>query len=158
MKKQDIIQLLGAIALCEGAGIIGTFFTTPSIPTWFATLVRPEIAPPNWVFAPVWTTLFALMGIALFLVWRKGLERKDVRIALFVFGVQLVLNSLWSIIFFGMQNLGAALIEIIALWFAIVATIVLFARISKTAAVLLVPYVLWVSFAAYLNYSYWVLN
>lgn len=140
------------------AGIIGSLFTAASIPTWYATLTRPELSPPNWIFAPVWTTLFALMGIAAFLVWNKGLKRRDVRIALGIFSIQLILNTLWSIIFFGMQNPGAAFIEITFLWVAILATIIAFGKISKVAAWLLVPYILWVSFAAYLNYSFWILN
>ncbi len=140
------------------AGIIGSVFTAPSIPTWYATLVRPEFSPPNWIFAPVWTTLFALMGIAAFLVWNKGLKRQDIKIALSMFIIQLVLNTLWSILFFGMQNPGAALIEIVVLWLAILATILTFAKISRVAAWLLVPYIAWVSFAAYLNYSIWILN
>lgn len=158
MKIITVLKLLAAIAVCQMAGIIGTFFTTPAITTWYATIVRPSIAPPNWVFAPVWTTLFTLMGIAAFLVWNKGLHRKDVRIALWIFGGQLVLNTLWSIIFFGMQNPGGALIEITVLWLAILASIIAFHKISKPAAYLLIPYILWVSFAAYLNYLFWALN
>lgn len=140
------------------AGIIGSIFTAPSIPTWYTTLVRPELSPPNWIFAPVWTTLFALMGVAAFLVWQKGLNRRDVKIALSIFIIQLILNTLWSIIFFGLQNPGVAFMEIIFLWLAILTTMITFAKISRVAAWLLVPYILWVSFAAYLNYSIWILN
>ncbi|MFH1078205.1 MAG: TspO/MBR family protein [Patescibacteria group bacterium] len=158
MKRSDIIKLLVAIIVSEGAGIIGSIFTTPSIPTWYASLMKPALNPPSWVFAPVWTTLFALMGIAAFLVWRKGTERKDVRAALSVFGIQLCLNTLWSILFFGLHDPFASLIEIAALWLAIISTIFVFHRISRTAAYLLVPYLLWVSFASYLNYALWALN
>ncbi|MCI0479331.1 tryptophan-rich sensory protein [Candidatus Uhrbacteria bacterium] len=158
MKQRDILKLLIAIVISQAAGIIGSFFTSPAIPTWYATLVRPPLNPPSWVFAPVWTTLFLLMGIAAFLVWRRGLGRKDVRVALTVFGVQLGLNTLWSILFFGLQNPFLSLIEIVVLWSAIAATIGLFSRISKPAAYLLVPYLLWVSFATYLNAAYWLLN
>lgn len=158
MTKDNVLKLIVAIGLSEFAGIIGAVFTTPSISTWYANIVRPEFSPPNWVFGPVWTTLYALMGIAAFLVWKKGLGRKDVKVALGIFVGQLVLNSLWSIIFFGLQSPGAAFIEIMVLWLAIVATIVTFAKISKPAAWLLVPYILWVSFAAFLNYSIWMLN
>lgn len=158
MNKNTTLKLIGTIALSEMAGIVGSVFTAPSIPTWYTTLTRPELSPPNWVFAPVWTTLFALMGIAAFLVWNKGLSQRSVRIALGMFIVQLVLNTLWSIIFFGMRNPGAALVEITVLWLAILATIITFAKVSRVAAWLLVPYILWVTFAGYLNYSIWVLN
>lgn len=158
MKINNWTKLLVTVIGSELAGIIGSVFTVSSIPTWYATLNRPPLSPPNWLFGPVWTTLYALMGIAAFLVWKKGLDRKDVKLALGIFLGQLVLNSLWSIIFFGLQNPGAALVEIIFLWLAIVATIMAFAKISKSAAWLLLPYLLWVSFAAYLNYSIWTLN
>jgi len=155
MKKST--KIIIAIIVSQLAGIIGSIFTTPAIDGWYATLARPEFAPPNWVFGPVWTTLFVLMGIAAGLVWAKGLDRKDVRIALGVFAGQLVLNTLWSIIFFGLQSPGGAFIEVIFLWLSILASIILFARISKAAAWLMLPYILWVSFAAYLNYSIWML-
>lgn len=158
MKVHDALKLLIAIVISELAGIIGAVFTTPSITGWYVNVIQPEYTPPNWIFAPVWTTLFALMGSAAFLVWKKGLERRDVKIALGIFFGQLVLNTLWSIIFFGLHNPGGALIEIAFLWLAILATIIAFARISRPAAWLLAPYILWVSFAAYLNYSIWTLN
>lgn len=158
MKLSNPVKLAIAIIVSQMAGIIGAVFTSSAIPVWYAGLVRPEFAPPNWVFGPVWTTLFAMMGVAAFLVWKKGLGRKDVRLALGVFGGQLVLNTLWSILFFGLQSPGAALIEIGVLWLAILATIIVFYRISKPAAWLLVPYILWVSFASFLNYSIWALN
>lgn len=146
------------VVVSEFAGIIGSVFTASSIPTWYIALVKPELAPPNWVFAPVWTILFLVMGIAAFLVWKQGLGRRDVQIALSIFIAQLILNTIWSVIFFGLQNPGAAFIEIIFLGLAIIATISTFAKISKPAAWLLVPYLLWISFAAYLNYSIWILN
>jgi tryptophan-rich sensory protein len=158
MRIKDWLALAGFIALSEGAGIIGSIFTVSSIQGWYTTLTRPELAPPNWVFAPVWTTLFLLMGAAAFLVWKKGWHRKDVKVALSIFLAQLALNTLWSIMFFGLQNPGAAFAEIIILWLAIVATIVTFGLISKPAAWLLVPYILWVSLASYLNYMLWMLN
>ncbi len=151
-------KLISAIAVCELAGILGSIFTASSVDTWYATLAKPELAPPNWVFGPVWTTLFALMGIAAFLVWRAGLKRRDVRIALGVGAVQLLLNFLWSVVFFGLRNPGAAFIEIVILWLAILATMIAFARVSRVAAWLLVPYILWVSFAAYLNFGIWMAN
>lgn len=158
MNTKNWLTLVGFITLSEAAGIIGSIFTAPSIRGWYDTLIRPDIAPPNWVFGPVWTTLFALMGIAAFLVWKRGLEHRNVKIALGIFAVQLVLNTLWSIIFFGLRSPGGALIEIVFLWFAILVTIVVFSKISRAAAWLLVPYIAWVSFAAYLNFSIWMLN
>lgn len=151
-------KLAVCVAVSEAAGIIGSFFTMPAIPKWYATLSKPELAPANWLFAPVWTALYALMGIAAFLVWQKGLDRKDVKVALSIFGAQLALNALWSIIFFGLRAPGMALAEIAVLWLVIVATITAFAKVSKPAAWLLAPYLLWVSFAAYLNYAIWTLN
>ncbi len=154
----NIWKLIISIFVSELAGVLGSIFTFSSIPRWYAGVTKPELAPPNWVFGPVWTTLFVLMGIAAFLVWKKGLDRKDVRIALWIFGGQLVLNTIWSIIFFGFQNPGGALIEIFFLWCAIVATIIAFKRVSRPAAWLLIPYLAWVSFASYLNYAIWMLN
>ncbi|MES2623563.1 MAG: TspO/MBR family protein [Patescibacteria group bacterium] len=152
------LKLVITIAVAEAAGLIGTVFTTPSIPTWYADLIKPRLSPPNWVFGPVWTTLFVLMGVAAFIIWKKGIERKDVKIGLGIWIGQLVLNTFWSIIFFGMHNAGGALIEICILWLAILATIISFGKMSKTAAWLLIPYIAWVSFAMYLTYSIWVLN
>lgn len=158
MSIRDLLVLAGFIALSEGVGIIGSLATSPAIPTWYAALIRPELAPPNWLFAPVWTVLFFLMGFAAFLVWRKGFVRSDVKMALALFVFQLILNTVWSVIFFGFQNLGVAFMEILFLWCAIVATMVAFVKISRTAMLLLVPYILWVSFAVYLNYLFWMLN
>lgn len=158
MKLRELFGVAIAILVCETAGIIGSIFTASSVATWYATLAKPALNPPAWVFGPVWTTLYALMGIAAFLVWRKGLEHRDVKIALGIFAVQLVLNTLWSVIFFGLHSPGGALVEIVFLWLAILATIISFARISKPAAWLLIPYVAWVGFAAYLNFTIWMLN
>lgn len=158
MRINDFFKLVIAIVVSQLAGIIGSVFTKPSIAGWYASLAKPALAPPNWIFGPVWTTLFVLMGISAFLIWKKGLDRRDVKIALGIFLGQLFLNTLWSIIFFGLQSPGGAFIELIFLWLAILATIVAFAKISKPAAWLLVPYIAWVSFAMYLNYSIYVLN
>ena len=164
MRLQAFLKLVTAIVVSELAGVIGAFFTTPSIAGWYAGISKPAFNPPSWVFGPVWTTLFLLMGIAAFLVWSayakatKRKQKKRIQIALIVFGIQLVLNTLWSIIFFGLHSPGGALIEIVFLWLAILATISTFAKIAKPAAWLLVPYILWVSFAMYLNYSIWMLN
>ena len=157
-KTNKILLLLASIIICQMAGIIGSIFTTPAIPTWYANINKPTFRPPNWVFAPVWTTLFLLMGIALFLIWEKGLKRKDVKIAFSVFIFHLLLNTLWSILFFGLKSPFAAFIEIIFLWIFILISIILFFRISKIAAYLLIPYILWVSFASVLNFAIWQLN
>ena len=171
MKINNTFKLVIAVIVSELAGIIGSVFTTPSIAGWYAGIVKPALNPPAWVFGPVWTTLFVLMGIAAFLVWSSYAEasadkKKGIKVALILFGTQLVLNTLWSIIFFGstsltingLNNIGIALIEIVFLWLAILATIIAFAKISKPAAWRLVPYILWVSFAMYLNYAIWALN
>jgi tryptophan-rich sensory protein len=152
IKINNTLKLIISVGVSELAGIIGSIFTTPSIAGWYAGIVKPDINPPSWVFGPVWTTLFVLMGIAAFLVWKKGLDRRDVKIALGIFIGQLILNTLWSIIFFGLHSPVGALIEIIFLWFSILITIIYFSKISKLAAGLLIPYILWVSFAAYLNF------
>jgi tryptophan-rich sensory protein len=154
----DVLKCFGAILICESVGFLGSIFTTPSIPGWYQQLVKPDIAPPNWVFGPIWTALFALMGIALFLVWRQGFKRPKVKAAVQVFVVQLGLNLIWSILFFGLHSPGAAFAEIICLWLAILATILVFKQRSSWAALLLIPYLAWVTFAAYLNYLIWQLN
>lgn len=155
MKINNTLKFIFAVLGSELAGVVGSLFTIPSIQTWYTGLPKPALNPPAWIFAPVWITLFALMGIAAFLVWKKGANRKNIKIALFIFIVQLVLNALWSMIFFGLHNPGLAFIDLIFLWFAILATIFSFAKIFKSAAWLLIPYILWVSFAGYLNYSIW---
>lgn len=157
-RTRDIVEAVLSIVVCEGAGLIGSLATFPSIPTWYASLEKPAFNPPNWLFGPVWTTLYALMGIAAFLVWRQGIRKREVKIALGIFLVQLVLNSLWSIVFFGLNSLLGGLVVILPLWVAILLSIVTFYRISKTAGVLLIPYILWVSFATILNFSLWQLN
>jgi len=149
------IKLIVSILICQIAGIIGSIFTTPSITTWYADLQQPAFSPPNWVFGPVWITLYTLMGISLYLVWNK---KNNVKIPLTLFFIQLILNSIWSIIFFGLQNSFYALIEIIILWIAILLTIISFYKISKKASLLLIPYIIWVTLAAILNYYIWVLN
>jgi len=158
MNGKDIAVLVGFILICLAAGAIGSIFTFQSIPTWYAGLNKPDFSPPNWVFGPVWTTLYIMMGIAAYLVYAKDVKKKEVRTALMVFSVQLVLNTLWSILFFGLQSPLYGLICIIALWLAIAATIWKFYGIDKNAGRLLAPYILWVSFASVLNYFIWMLN
>lgn len=155
MKNKNFLKLLAAILTVAAAATLGSLLTASSIPTWYATLPKPSFNPPAWIFAPVWTALFFLMAISAWLVWKKGLKKRNVRIALFVFLGQLVLNVLWSALFFGLHSPAAAFLEISILWMAIIMTIALFARISKTAAWLLAPYLLWVTFAAVLNFAIW---
>lgn len=149
-------RLFLSIALSLSAGIIGSIFTISSIPTWYTFLNKPVFSPPNWVFGPVWTTLYILMGISYYLIWESNTKQKYKAIKIFL--VQLVLNALWSIIFFGLRNPGLALVEVVALWITIVLTIKLFYPISKSAAYLLIPYLLWVSFASILNLFIVLLN
>lgn len=157
-KKSEIPKLIISILIPLTAGFIGSIATFSSIPTWYVTLVKPVWAPPNWIFGPVWTTLFILMGIALFLVWHKGLERHDVKIAISIFGLQLFLNIMWSVLFFGLHSLLGGLVEIIILWISILVTIILFYRISKAGGILLLPYIVWVTIAFYLTYTVYLLN
>lgn len=157
-RVMKILMLIAAIVICNVAGFIGAIFTTSAIPAWYSTLNKPSFSPPNWLFGPAWTTLYVLMGIALFLVWSKGLKTKGVKIALTFFGIQLVLNALWSIIFFGLKSPLWAFIELCVLWVMILITIITFYKVSRPAAYLLIPYIAWVSFAAVLNFMIFYLN
>ena len=143
------------IVFCEVAGLIGSIFTTPSVSTWYASLNKPAFSPPNWIFGPVWSFLFLLMGISLYLLWEKKVKAKT---ALILFGMQLVLNIFWSVIFFGLKNPTLALIEIIFLWIFILLTTLYSLKTSKLAAKLFIPYLLWVSFASFLNLQIVLLN
>lgn len=154
---RDIVAFGLAQVLCFGAAAIGGAFTATSVGTWYLEIAKPAWTPPAWVFGPVWTVLYVLMGISVWLVWRSG-GWLLTRGALLTFGAQLLLNTAWSMIFFGARNPGLAFLEILLLWFAIVATIGLFWRHSKTASVLLTPYLAWSSFAACLNFAIWQMN
>ncbi len=156
--KNNALKLAASIGVCLLAGAIGGLFTSSSIPTWYAALNKPAFNPPNWIFGPVWTLLYVLMGVSLFLVWQKGLKNKKAKTAVTIFGIQLALNVLWSILFFGLKSPILGLIEIIILWAFILLSIIKFSKISKTAAWLLLPYILWVSFAAVLNLAIFLLN
>ncbi|MBI2593473.1 tryptophan-rich sensory protein [Candidatus Daviesbacteria bacterium] len=160
-------KLILSIGICLGAGVLGSVFTVSSIPTWYATLNKPVFSPPNWIFAPVWTILYILIGISLYLVWVKknpsatstALSTSSLRIKVpTVFWVQLILNAVWSMIFFGLKNPTLALVDVIALWIAIFLTIKSFHKINKFAANLLIPYLAWVSFATILNIFIVLLN
>ena len=144
--------------ICEGAGILGSIFTISSITGWYSTLNKPFFNPPNWIFGPVWGALYLLMGISLFLVWENKKKNKNYVSALILFFVQLVLNFLWSVLFFGLHSVFFASQEIIILWIFILFTIINFLRVSRTAGLILIPYALWVGFAAVLNFSILLLN
>lgn len=158
MKTGDLPKLIISLLVCLAAGFIGSLATNKSIPTWYAGLKKPSFSPPNAIFGPVWTVLFILMAVAAFLAWRKGIETEPVKLALIIFGAQLILNILWSVFFFGLRMPALAFAEIIVLWIFILATILIFRKASVVAAWLMVPYILWVSFAAVLNYTLWRLN
>lgn len=155
---KNLLKLIVSIALCQGAGILGTFFTVPSIENWYNLLNQPSFRPPNWLFGPVWTILYTLMGISVYWIWAKGVNKKVVREALKIFAVHLVLNAGWSIVFFGLHNILLAVVNIVVLWILIVVVMVKFYKIDKKASVILIPYLVWVSFAAVLNYNIWLLN
>ena len=158
MKTVHAVKLIVSVAICQLAGVIGSVFTARSVSTWYITLVKPTFTPPSWLFAPVWISLYALMGVSLFLVWRKGSEVRGVKTAVAVFAVQLVLNACWSAAFFGARSPLAGLIVILVLLAAIVLAMVRFFRISPPAGALLVPYLVWVAFATVLNASIYNLN
>lgn len=149
MSKVNLKRLAIALALPFVAGGIGSFFTYPAIASWYAGLLKPSFSPPNWVFGPVWTMLYISMGVSLYLVWKKYLT---------LFISHLVINALWSIVFFGMHEISLALLVIGLLWVVIAYMIVKFYKISKVASFLLVPYIFWVSFATVLNLSLFILN
>ncbi|MCX6791514.1 MAG: tryptophan-rich sensory protein [Candidatus Gottesmanbacteria bacterium] len=145
------MKLLLSIIVCLSAGLIGSLFTFAAIPTWYATLIKPSFSPPNWLFGPVWTTLYVLMGIAMYLVWRK-------RKSLNLFLIHLVFNAGWSIVFFGLHSILGGMVTIIILWGLIFTLIRTFYRIDRRTAYLLIPYLVWVSFASILNFSLLILN
>ena len=153
------LKLIASLLICLLAGVIGSVFTSSSVDTWYKTLNKPFFNPPDWIFAPVWTVLYIIMGISLFLVWSSSNISSDTKTkSLGSFGIQLFLNILWSVFFFGLKNPLLAFVEIILLWFAIIITVVFFKRISVLATVLLIPYLLWVTFASFLNYSIFIMN
>jgi len=153
-----MIKLIISVGICVLGGFVGSFFTASSVGSWYAALKKPALNPPSWIFAPVWTVLYIMMGVSAFLIWKQGLGNDNVKMALTIFMLQLALNFVWSPVFFGMKSPLIGLVIIILMWCAILATIILFHRISQPAAYLLVPYLLWVSFATYLNSSIYFLN
>lgn len=157
-KIKKVSDLLMAILLANFAGLLGSLVTMPAIGSWYYNLEKPFLNPPSWVFGPVWTLLYVLMGIASFLIYDRAWKKEKGRNALKIYVFQLILNSLWSIIFFGLQQPWLAFMELVILWLAILWTIISFYKIYKPAAYLLIPYILWVSFASYLNLSFAILN
>jgi len=151
-------KLFCSITVCLSTGILGSFATRNSITNWYAHLSRPSFTPPDWTFGVVWPVLYVMMGISAFLIWNMDINRRQVRVALGVFALQLILNGLWTPIFFGLHLIGVALVEIVMMWAAILLTIFTFWKVSKAAALLLLPYILWVSFAVVLNASLFLLN
>ncbi len=155
-QKRARFRPLGLFLLVTlGVGAIASLFTEPSIPGWYAALIHPAITPPDWVFAPVWTTLYVLMAVAAWRVWQKtGLKDP----ALYAFAGQLFLNLCWSAVFFGLHQIGFALAVLLVLDLALLATLILFWRRDPVAGMILVPYLGWASFAGLLNYEFWLLN
>lgn len=145
-----------SIALTVVVGAAGSLFTASSVQTWYTTLAKPAFNPPSWLFGPVWTVLYILMGISFWMIWTSKSKEKNRAITLFL--IQLFLNAIWSPVFLGTRSLGGAFVLIVLLWAAIVLTILVFKKISKPAAWLLVPYISWVSFAMMLNFAIWRLN
>lgn len=154
----NIFKFIISIALPLAVGAVSSLFTTAEIPGWYAGINKPSWNPPNWLFGPVWTTLYIMMGIALFLVWKAPDPQSLKRTAILFFAIQLTFNFAWSFIFFGLHRTGWALAEIVMLWLFILFTIIWFGKINKTAVWLLVPYFFWVSFATVLNFTIWRLN
>ena len=150
------MELFLSLALPQLAGIVGAFFTVKAIPTWYALLNKPSFSPPNWLFGPVWLTLYLMMGIAIYLNWIKKSQKAKENVRLFF--VHLFFNAIWTPIFFGLKNLSVSLIVILIIWFLIVLMIFEFWKINKASSLLLIPYLIWVSFASFLNFYIWKLN
>jgi tryptophan-rich sensory protein len=157
MLKKNIFSFLFWLLITFLAGFIGSFFTTKSIASWYQFLKKPVFAPPNWIFVPVWSILYFLMAISAFLIWKKRKET-NVREALTFYFIQLILNTFWSIVFFGLKSPLFGFLEILVLWIFILLTTLKFYKIDKLAGYLLIPYILWVSFAGILNLFVWILN
>ncbi|MGC4040529.1 MAG: TspO/MBR family protein [Flavobacterium sp.] len=155
---EKIVKIVLVVLVCVSLGFVSGMVTEKSVQTWFLTLEKPFFNPPNWIFAPVWTLLYIMMGIAAGLVWTSNADDKLVKKGLGFFAIQFALNMLWSYIFFGLRNPFLALIEIVLLWLMVWETFIVFRKVSKTAGHLMIPYIAWVSFATLLNASIWYLN
>lgn len=158
MRIKNWLALFGSIALAEGAGILGSFFTVSAVETWYATLSKPDLSPPNWLFGPVWTTLYALMAIAAWRIYEKRKVSRRATPLLWIYAAHLAINTFWSVAFFGLHSPTLAFGMIVLLWLLIAYLAIGFYRIDRLAGILLVPYLAWVSFASYLNLSIVLLN
>lgn len=157
LNRESWMSLLPFVLACFAAAGVGWLFTASSVNAWYTQLRRPEWTPPNWIFGPLWTTLYLMMAISAWLVWRSS-DWSSSKFALTLFAIQLVLNTMWSIVFFGLHKVGPAFGEILLLWMMIIATAVAFLPLSLLAAWLLIPYIVWVAFASYLNFRIWQMN
>lgn len=158
IRLRDVVGLLVAVAIPLAVGYLGSMATEPVAQTWYRILDKPTWAPPAWVFGPVWTALYILMGVAAWSIWRLGLDRPGVPLALGLFALQLVINGAWSPIFFGLRSISGGLAVILILWVVLLATTIQFYRLRHIAGLLLVPYLLWVTYAAALNAALFLLN
>ena len=158
MQSTGILKIIAMVVLCFAVSGLGALGSKPSVSGWYNELIKPALTPPSIAFGIVWPILYTLMGIAAGMIWMKGLSETPAKIAFVLFLVQLVLNAIWTPLFFGRQAVGLALIDIIVLWLVIVLTVISFAKQSTLASALLWPYLLWVSFAVYLNAGFWHLN
>jgi benzodiazapine receptor len=154
----DVMKLVISLVACFTAAGIGSAFTFKSIPTWYAGLKKPRYTPPNWAFGPIWSILYVMMAISVFFTWQNGLTTCNGLVAFTLFWTQLAFNIFWSIIFFGMKSRGGGVLTIVILWLLILATILTSLRVSLRAGVLLIPYIIWVTIATYLNIGVWLLN
>lgn len=154
----NLLKLILSLVICLLAGAAGAFFTADSLSVWYSALNKPSFNPPDSVFAPVWTILYIMMGISMFLIWKEGLKNKDVKNAFIFFVMQLVLNVLWSAVFFGAHSVSGGLMVIVLLLLTVLYCIISFRKISRTASVLLIPYLAWLIYAALLNYYILILN
>ena len=155
---QKVLKFIISIIICQSAGIFGSLFTFDSISDWYVTLEKPAFAPPNWIFGPVWITLYFLMGLSLYIVWKDELKSKTRNAFFVVFGIQLILNALWSFLFFGLRSPFLGLLDIVLLDIMVIVTIIYAKSISKLAMILLIPYLIWIVFASYLNYVIFLVN
>ena len=156
--NKKVLKFIASIIICQSAGVFGSLVTFEAIPGWYITLEKPFFAPPNWIFGPVWIILYFLMGVSLYIVWKDELKSKTRNVFFVVFAIQLTLNALWSLLFFGLKSPLLGLIDILILDVMLVVTIFYAKRVSKYAAMLLIPYMVWIIIASVLNYAIMVLN
>jgi tryptophan-rich sensory protein len=155
---KKVLKFIISIIICQSAGIFGSLFTFDAISDWYLTLEKPTFAPPNWIFGPVWISLYFLMGVSLYTVWKDELKSKTRNAFFVVLGIQLVLNALWSFLFFGLNSPLLGLLDIILLDIMVIVTIIYAKSLSKVAMILLIPYLVWIIFASFLNFMIFLLN